>query len=237
MLIGLKIKLKMKILCISDTHSLHKKIPKEWMVPADILIHAGDISSLGYTHEIKEFCKWFDSLDQYDNKIFIAGNHDWGFQPKNYHNNYDSVMEVIRSYKNFDYLIDEYVEITNVEGEKVKIYGSPWQPEFHQWAFNLQRGEEIQKKWDLIPNDTDVLITHGPPYGIGDFVPYKGGEYVGCKNLLDTIATKLPNLKAHIFGHIHYSYGVVMRNNVKFVNASNCNERYEPIQKPILIEI
>lgn len=220
---------------MSDSHSKHLKIPKEWLVEADILVHAGDISSMGYVHEVEQFCKWFDSLD-YDCKIFIAGNHDWGLQSDQYMVNHEKCMEVIRSYKTFHYLFDEWLEFENAKGEKVKIYGSPWQPEFHQWAFNVQRGK-LHEKWEKIPLDTELLVTHGPPYGIGDFVPYNGGEYVGCRELLDVVSTGLPKLKAHVFGHIHYSYGVVHRNNIQFVNAATCNERYEPIQKPILIEI
>ena len=71
----------MKILTISDTHTKHNQIPLEWLEPADMIIHAGDISSMGYLHEIKNFCYWFSKLDQYKHKIFIAGNHDYRFTP------------------------------------------------------------------------------------------------------------------------------------------------------------
>jgi hypothetical protein len=104
------------------------------------------------------FCRWFNSLDQYKHKIFIAGNHDWGFQTHP-----EDVSDILKWYPNITYLQDSSVEI-----EGIKIYGSPWQPEFFQWAFNLQRGPEIQEKWDMIPLDTDILITHGPVYGHGD---------------------------------------------------------------------
>ena len=218
----------MKILTISDTHTKHKKIPKEWLLPADVIIHGGDVSSQGFIHEAESFLKWFDSLD-YEHKIFIAGNHDFCFEKTN--NNHDKIMSLLKTYPKITYLNDSGCEI-----EGVKFYGSPWQPEFYDWAFNLTRGPIIQEKWDLIPLDTDVLITHGPPYGIGDLVPYRGGEFVGCRDLLDTISTKL-KIKLHVCGHIHYSYGIVHKNGIDFINASTLNESYDVANKPILIEI
>jgi Icc-related predicted phosphoesterase len=103
---------------------------------------------------IKDFDDWLGTLP-HKHKIVICGNHDLCFE--------DNPKEARKLMKNAHYLEDETIEI-----EGLKFYGSPWQPEFHNWAFNLNRGEEIKKKWDLIPNDTDVLITHGPPYGILD---------------------------------------------------------------------
>jgi Icc-related predicted phosphoesterase len=225
----------MKILNLSDTHSLHSRIPKEWLVSADVLVHGGDICNRGTLHEIADFMQWFDSLD-YKYKIFIAGNHCWPFEltPK-------EVNEILKQYPNIIYLQDNEITI-----EGIKFYGSPQTPYFYNWAFNCARNNDdaltynkplITEYWDKIPLDTNVLITHGPPYGIGDFVPYRGGEFVGCRDLLDTISTKLNNLKAHIFGHIHYSYGTVYKNNIQFINASTVNESYQIVNKPILIEI
>jgi len=216
----------MKIITISDTHTKHNQIPLEWLEPADMIIHAGDISSMGSLREIENFCYWFDKLDQYDWKIFIAGNHDWGFQ-----NNYEGAMEIVRSYKTIKYLQD-----SSVVCDGVKIYGSPWQPEFHNWAFNLKRGAEIQEKWDMIPLDTDILITHGPAYGRGDFVPGSRGGYVGCENLLDTIATKVKP-KVHIAGHIHCGHGESHAGNTHFINAATLNEQYIVAYPPIIFEI
>ena len=214
----------MKILTISDTHTKHNQIPLEWLEPADVIIHAGDISSMGSLSEIESFCYWFDRLDQYDHKIFIAGNHDWGFQEKP-----EQVMEIVNSYKTIKYLKD-----SSVVCDGVKIYGSPWQPEFYNWAFNLKRGAKLQEKWDLIPLDTDILVTHGPAYGYGDFVP--NGENVGCSNLLDTIITKV-NPKVHIAGHIHSGYGESFAHGTHFINAATLNESYMVTNKPIIFEI
>jgi predicted phosphodiesterase len=215
----------MKILTISDTHGLHNRISKDYFVEADMIIHAGDCSSRGYITEIELFFDWFNQLN-YKYKIMIAGNHDFGFQE-----NPDEIKRILLDYPDIIYLEDSFIEI-----EGIKIYGSPWQPYFHNWAFNLQRGEEIQKKWDLIPKDVNILITHGPVKDILDFVPYNGGEFVGCQNLKETILT-LPDLKTHICGHIHCAYGEEFNNGIHYINASCCTERYEPIQKPILFEI
>jgi Icc-related predicted phosphoesterase len=216
----------MKFISISDTHSKHNQIPLEWLEPADCIIHAGDISSMGYDREIYNFCSWFSKLDQYKHKIFIAGNHDWGFE-----RNPNDIALIIKEFPNITYLQDSSVEI-----EGIKIYGSPWQPEFFQWAFNLERGAEIQEKWDMIPTDTDILITHGPAYGYGDFVPGPRGGYVGCQNLLDTILTKV-NPKVHITGHIHCGYGESFAGNTHFINAATLNEQYIVTNPPIKFEL
>jgi Icc-related predicted phosphoesterase len=110
------------------------------------------------------------------------------------------------------------------------FYGSPWQPWFLNWAFNLQRGKEIQEKWDLISNDVDVLITHGPAFGILD--RNINGENAGCENLLSKIEEIRP--KVHVCGHIHEGYGQTVRHSIKFINASVNNERYRPTNNPIL---
>ena len=168
----------MKILTISDTHTKHNQIPLEWLEPADMIIHAGDISSMGSLREIENFCNWFDRLDQYDHKIFIAGNHDWGFQERP-----TEAMEIVNSYKTIKYLKD-----SSIVCDGVKIYGSPWQPEFFNWAFNLKRGAKLQEKWDLIPLDTDILITHGPAYGryeIQDYSRRRRSDSRGERNRRD----------------------------------------------------
>lgn len=214
----------MKILCISDTHCKHRDILPEWMEPADIIIHAGDISNVGRQHEIEDFCDWFSGLDQYKHKIFIAGNHDWGFQ----RNPIDSTR-LVRNFENIIYLEDSSVEI-----EGVKFYGSPWQPEFCNWAFNLPRnGVELAEKWNAIPDDTDVLITHGPAFGRLDRTP--GGMRVGCELLTEKL--KSLKVKKFICGHIHDSYGESFDDWVHYINAATLNEQYEVQNEPIIFEI
>lgn len=223
-----------KVLCISDTHGKHSQIPLEWLEPADIIIHAGDISNRGGLREIENFCDWFSNLDQYTHKIFIAGNHDWGFKEDPI-----DATRIVREYPNITYLEDSMVEV-----EGLKIYGSPWQPEFFDWAFNLKRGSELMEKWNMIPSNTDILITHGPAYGMVDWVPprknygvkFIDGGSVGCEDLLDAITTRIKPYY-HISGHIHCSYGEVIRDNINFINASTLNEQYMVANKPIIFEI
>ena len=224
----------MKILCLSDTHSRHNRIPKEWLIPADTIVHAGDTCNAGYLQEAKDFLDWFESLD-YKNKIFVAGNHDWVFE-----SHPDIIKELLKKYPSITYLQDSGVEI-----DGIKFWGSPQTPYFHNWAFNCARNDAdaltynkpvISHYWDMAPMDTNVFITHGPPYGIGDFVPYSGGENVGCKDLLDKIHN-MPNLKLHVSGHIHCGYGEVFKDGKHFINAATCDEQYQVTQKPILYEI
>lgn len=115
----------------------------------------------------------------------------------------------------------------------MKIYGSPWQPWFYDWAFNLPRGDALREKWDLIPGDVDVLITHGPPHGILD--RNLEGENCGCEELHAAVDRIKP--KVHAFGHIHLSHGTGRAGNTLFVNASICTERYDPWQAPVVVDL
>jgi hypothetical protein len=135
-------------------------------------------------------------------------------------------------------LEDGSIEIVSDEFSRpIKIYGSPWQPEFYNWAFNLPRnGEVLKEKWDEIPNDTDILITHGPPHGIRDFVVDRSGaSQVGCELLRERVDELKPLM--HIFGHIHGAYGVAYIKETVFINACICTERYDPINKPLVFDL
>lgn len=207
----------MKIVFISDTHGLHNEIE----IPnGDMLIHAGDISSRGKEHEIDDFLDWF-SNQPHKYKIFIAGNHDFFFEKMN-----AKYIET-KIPKNIIYLNDSGIEIENF-----KIWGSPIQPEFYDWAFNRNRGSAIKKHWDLIPLNTDLLITHGPPLNILDKTI--SGDFVGCEDLLTAVNRIKP--KIHVFGHIHEDYGVLKTNNTTFINASVLDVRYRNANNPIMIE-
>ena len=124
------------------------------MPEGDVLIHSGDMTRIGHSNEIKDFNRWMGEQD-YAHKLCIAGNHDMLFE------DHPSVARSLIT--NCTYLQDSSVTI-----DGVKFYGAPWQPEFFSWAFNVPRGPEIAAKWYQIPDDTNVLITHGPPYGILD---------------------------------------------------------------------
>jgi len=157
----------LKFLAISDTHGKHHNIrlPK-----ADVLIHAGDVSYYGKKEEINDFLKWF-AKQKAEYKIFIGGNHDFYLE----HANPDLLAALIP--QGVTYLNDSGITIGDT-----KIWGSPVTPWFYDWAFNRNRGEAIRKHWDLIPPDTNVLITHGPVYGFLDLVVNE--QHVGCQDLL-----------------------------------------------------
>ena len=126
-----------------------------------------------------------------------------------------------------------YLEDEEVEIEGLRLWGSPWQPWFYDWAFNLPRGPALRAKWDRIPAGIDVLVTHGPPHGVLDHVGR--GEDVGCEELLEAVRRVRPRL--HVFGHIHEGYGQLERDGVRFVNASTCTLSYDPVNAPILFDL
>ena len=219
----------MRITVISDTHTKHHQLTND-LIGGDLIIHAGDISSMGYFEEIKDFCNWYESLNQYDNSVFIAGNHDWGFQ-----NNKVQISSLVDSYEWITYLEDSKLTFVNKEAtEMCSIWGTPWQPEFHNWAFNLPRnGWELQEKWMRIPSDIDILVTHGPPFGILDVSSY-GNVNAGCELLLEAVKVKKP--KIHIFGHIHSGFGYQYIDGTHYINASMLDERYNYSRKPLTFD-
>ena len=198
----------------------------------DILLHCGDGTNVGRMNEIAAFGVWFRSFP-HKYKIFIAGNHDWMFE-KNRFTAVQLLNQGLIGNERKPEII--YLEDSGTTIEGLKIYGSPWQPRFFDWAFNLDRGEAIKKKWDLIPDGLDILITHGPPMGIQDQVtPHLGSDHLGCEELMKAVERTKP--KVHIFGHIHGGYGKVQYPNTLFANAAICTESYKPINEPIVIDL
>jgi Icc-related predicted phosphoesterase len=205
-----------RLVAISDTHNRHDQID----VPdGDVLVHGGDFTGRGTPDEIRAFNDWLGTLP-HRHKVVIAGNHDWGFQisPEN----------ARAALTNAIYLEDSGVEI-----EGLRFYGSPWQPWFMDWAFNLRTDAELRSKWDLIPEGTDVLITHGPPRGILDRTVTL--DDVGCLELRRAVERIAPRL--HIFGHIHEGYGQTVVGETTFVNASTCNLFYRPVNPPVVLDL
>jgi Icc-related predicted phosphoesterase len=222
----------MRIVLLSDTHGHAVRTPD-----GDILIHAGDLTPSGTSSEIAAGVKWLASLP-HRHKILIAGNHDRLFEKRP-----DEAASILHS-AGVTYLQDACI---NIEG--FLIYGSPWQPEFMHWAFNVPRGK-LAKYWNLIPPDLDILVTHGPPYGILDqrvpggmrkLAPWEdeeqfaGSDHVGCEELLAAVERIKPRI--HVFGHIHRSYGTAQNEQTTFYNACSCNEDYEPVNKPWVIDL
>jgi Icc-related predicted phosphoesterase len=224
---------EVKIVAISDTHNAHKKL----IIPqCDILIHSGDATSMGYEHEVRQFAKWLKSLHGTIAKhiIFVPGNHELNFEKK-----LPASKEwLFEEFPELILLMDEGIEL-----EGIKIWGSPVQPRFFDWAFNKSRGEQILKHWNMIPEDTEVLITHGPPYMILDEVLTITGEsytsigqgprHVGCEMLRATVERIKPDV--HIFGHIHCARGEFHKDGTSFYNASIMDEMYKPSYEPFVI--
>ena len=212
----------MKVTFISDTHTKQRYVN---LPGGDLLIHAGDIMNSGYSkHDITKFCEWFEAQD-YKHKIFIAGNHDRMFE------NHPLESETIVKDYTVTYLQDE-----EIMTDGVKLYGTPWQPEFYNWAFNLPRtSKELEEKWNAIPKNTDILITHGPPQGHLDISgpPHNEGN-LGCELLRVKVDEIQP--KIHVFGHIHGSYGYKLHNGTHFINASVLNEQYDQVNQPMTID-
>ena len=227
----------MKIVAISDTHGLHSQM--EHMLPkGDLLIHAGDLTNVGHKHEVEDILGWFNKVSsKYTyGVVFIAGNHDRSFDPKF---NLDSQTEKpdwLEEKLAFLYDNVYYLENNSVNINGVNIWGSPITPWFHgdRWAFNRRRGDEIKEVWDTIPNNTDIIVTHGPVYGKLDFTEYDK-LYVGCFELEKRIYSVKPKL--HIGGHIHEGYGMTYDENTTYINASTCNIHYEPVNTPIEFDI
>jgi Icc-related predicted phosphoesterase len=168
---------------------------------------------------LKDFHRWMIS-QPHQHKVFIAGNHDWCFEREP-----SAARKVLEG---ITYLQDEAATIMGLQ-----FYGSPWQPRFYDWAFNLDRGVPLKKVWAKIPDTTDVLVTHGPPYGILDAT--NRGEKVGCEDLLERVQKVRPKL--HLFGHIHEGYGVQEGGGTTFANGAICDLRYVPRNLPLVFEV
>ncbi|CAL1144220.1 unnamed protein product [Cladocopium goreaui] len=186
-----------RFVCFSDTHGLHAKIPAKHMPEADVLLHAGDFTNQGEVSQVQSFAQWLRDYPAKE-KVVIAGNHDLSFDEEYCRARMKKtsmcaeVKETLSG--SCTYLEDEFVEVFGY-----RIYGSPWQPEFCDWAFNLPRGEALAKVWKKIPDSLDILMTHGPAYSILD--KCQSGLNAGCEELLKAIRKR--NVKVHLSGHIH----------------------------------
>jgi len=216
------------LVLISDTHTKHLEIEDQLKLiytehPDSIIVHSGDISYRGRKWEVEEFIEWYSGLP-FKNKIMIAGNHDFLFE-----NSPEVAKDILdRIGPGIIYLNDSGVEL-----EGLKFWGSPVTPWFHNWAFN-RVGEKINEHWDLIPVDTNILITHGPPYLTLDAT--KSGLRVGCPELANKIKG-LSDLKVHVFGHIHEAEGIVEKNGVIYVNATILDLYYEVKNSPVILHV
>ena len=220
----------MKIDCISDLHGHYPKLEG-----GDLLIVAGDLTARDSYDEYDKFFDWLIHQD-YEKAIVIAGNHD---------NKLKEGHIPILSFDGFRMSEVEYICDSGSEFEGLKIWGSPWTTKFpginpHCCAFTVDTDEELAEKWALIPYDIDILITHCPPWGIFDSVKRGNiGTYIetGSKSLRNKVMG-MPNLKFHVFGHIHEHGGKVLQTNLPtFINVSHVNEKYEPVNGPVRINL
>jgi len=175
------------------------------------------------------FNKWLGNLP-HPHKVVIAGNHDITldeeYSTRKGLNNHISDIQGL--FSNAIYLQDSEVTILGL-----RIYGSPWQPFFCDWAFNVDRGDPIKVYWDKIPEGIDILVTHGPPLGHGGYVSPQND--VGCEELIKVIDRVKPPVS--IFGHIHEGYGVTRNEHTYFINGSSVNYFYKPLNSPIVFDI
>jgi predicted phosphohydrolase len=191
----------MRIVAVADTHTFHEDLMP---LPAgDVFIHAGDLCRGGRLAELHLVAAWLQALP-FRHKIVVAGNHDWCFVREP-----EEALGVLGD--GITYLQDSEVVV-----EGVRFWGSPWQPAYHDWAFNLPRGAPLAEKWALIPAGVDVLITHGPPHGIGDRTDERSRQ--GCEDLLAAVRQVRPFL--HLFGHIHQDGGCWRQEGICFANVT-----------------
>lgn len=199
----------MKILHLSDTHGKHLLLPS--LPEADLIIHSGDFTFAGSEEEAYDFMNWFSDLE-YPHKIFIAGNHDmcmYGAET------IDGLPD------NVHYLCNSGVVI-----EGFKFFGLPMFME----DFNDGNLDKMIKD---IPTDTDILISHQPPYGFCDIFH---GEHCGDRLLRDKLK-ELPRLKSHLFGHQHDANSLMVNDGVIFSNAVVLDCYYNFIADPRIIEL
>lgn len=190
----------MRIVAVADTHLYHRDL----VIPAgDVFVHAGDLCRGGRLGELAEAAAWIRGLP-HRVKVVIAGNHDWCF---------------VREPAAARALLGDgviYLEDAAAVIDGMRVWGSPWQPTFGRWAFNLPRGPALAERWAKIPAGTEVLITHGPPAGLGD--RSSSSRRTGCVDLRARVAELRPRL--HVFGHIHEDGGAWREDGTTFVNAT-----------------
>mmetsp|Transcript_63179 Transcript_63179/g.175202 ORF Transcript_63179/g.175202 Transcript_63179/m.175202 type:complete len:309 (+) Transcript_63179:58-984(+) len=226
-----------RLVCFGDTRGQHDKIPNEHHPHADVLLHAGNFTSTGEPEQVHSFAEW---LKRYPaiHKVVIAGDHDVTFEPDYYHHAWQRYHQVPFDCRQARQPIVDGTCCTYLENEAVeimgyRIYGSPWQPELHDGAFNLRRGPACCTVWERMPKNVDILITHGPPYSMDDLCHSR--YWTGCEDLLLTI--KRHGVPVSLAGHIHGRYGTVNDGTTLFVNAATCTLDLSPTNPPIVIDL
>lgn len=210
----------MRIVCLSDTHNRTDGL----VVPeGDLLLHAGDLTSGGSEDEVAHAARWLARLP-HPAKVVVAGNHDFLFEREP-----EKARAILARVPGLTYLEDTGVVVAGLS-----IHGSPWQPWFFDWAFNLERnGKELARVWAQVPAGVDVLLTHSPPYGILDRT--LDGRPVGCERLAAALARIRPRL--HVFGHIHEGAGTLEVGVTRYVNAAVLDAHYRRGGAPVVVDL
>jgi predicted phosphodiesterase len=217
-----------------------------------VLLHAGDFTNSGELEEVESLNKWLEAYPA-KHKVIIAGNHDITFDEQYYMDRgaerfhrqavpdpdgatisfkvkpYDcSKARGLLTASGNIYLEDNLIDVCGY-----RIYGSPWQPEFCDWAFMLPRGHAMSEIWENVPESVDILLTHTPPYGFCDRTSSSGR--VGCEML--TAAIQKRSVSVNVFGHIHDGYGCTSDDTTLYINASTCTHAYKPVNPPIVFDL
>jgi len=224
-----------RFVVVSDTHGRHDNPSLRTLPEGEVLIHCGDLSSTGEPSQLKGLREWMRSKS-FKHRVVIAGNHDTTLDAPYFKENFDDLRHSLRDAESIDprkeialfkndpdfvYLDDEVVSI-----EGYNIFGSPITPSFCGWAFNRGRGPAILTHWKKIPDECEILITHGPAAGFGDWC--LRGAFAGCLDLLHEVQVRVRPL-VHLCGHIHESNGAWTDGQTTFINAATCNIRYKPM--------
>lgn len=207
---------RMKVVIVSDTHYYYPDL-----YPGELLIHCGDGTFEGNRREVFALLSWLGK-QPFRHKSFVPGNHDLLFQKAD-----DVWLNSLVKEAGITVLIDNE---TIIDG--IKIYGSPWVPSNSQFAF-VGPDKLLKQKWDNIPKDVEILVTHGPPHTVLD--QNASGKHCGSRSLLAAIAKLKPTY--HFFGHIHESYGSYHNGDTKFVNAALSDKSYNLRNTPVVLEI
>lgn len=210
----------LRIVCMSDTHERYNQLMlNPTLIPeGDLLLHAGDMTFKGEYSKYTEMDDWLSHV-RCRHKVIVPGNHDVTFET--------DWSGAVACFSNVDAFLNQSYAL--VSG--LKIWGEPRQPWFYNWAFNVPR-DQMRSVWEKVPTDVDVLLTHGPPLGIGDFTR---GQHVGCEFQRKWIEEVKPKLV--VCGHIHTGYGVYQLGSTMVVNASICNHKYQPVNAPIVVTL
>jgi predicted phosphohydrolase len=205
-----------RIVCISDTHELHRELD---VPPGDMLIHAGDFTFFSKRKsQVRDFDDWLGSLP-HRHKIVTPGNHEFLLEAE---------PEMRRAITNAVLLIDAGITVAGL-----KIWGSPVTP-LYGGAFGMSNPADRRRHWRKIPDSTDILVTHGPPYGVLDTAP-GSTLHEGCPELLEAVIRIEPRL--HVFGHVHGAYGILRSQLTVFANAALFGAEGDLDRVPVVLEL